>query len=99
MQTRKTSDDSSRDRVRASKRKSRLYAPNTSRPKPRSTHVRNKRKIHFHMNVDQWASEDRRAEESNILDHELAPTPSEEREDGPTPQEWHEYNSYWPNMH
>ena len=102
MPTRKTSDDS----IRASKlnnwHKSRCYAPNTSRPRSKSakpTHVRNKRKIHSQMNVDQWASEDRRAEESNIPDHELAPTPSEERKDGPTPREWHEYNSYWDNLH
>ena len=102
MSSRKTSNDS----IRASKlnnwHKSRCYAPNMSRPKPKPTkphHVHNKRKIHCQRYVDQWASEDRRAEESNIPDHELAPTPSEEREDGPTPQEWDEYNSYWDNLH
>ena len=71
----------------------------TSTSTSTSTHVCNKGMIHYRMNVDQWASEDRRAEESNIPDHELAPTPSEEREDGPTPQEWHEYNSYCDNLH
>ena len=105
MSSRKTSDVHRRARARASKRKNNNFAPNTGKPKPKSkskstsTHVCNKGMIHYRMNVDQWASEDRRAEESNIPDHELAPTPSEEREDGPTPQEWHEYNSYWDNLH
>jgi len=106
MSTRKTPGDHCRDRARASKRKKKNFAPNTGKPKPKSklksakpTHVCNKKKIYSQMNVCQWASEDRRAEESNIPDHELAPTPSEEREDGPTPQEWHEYNSYWDNLH
>ena len=103
MHTRKTSNhhSSSRSRTRASKRKNKNFAPNTGKPKPKSksksksTHVCNKGMIHYQMNVDKWASEDRRAEESNILDHELAPTPAEELEDGPTPQEWYEYYSYW----
>ena len=106
MPTRKTSTTYDRIRTRASKRKNENFAPNTGKPKPKSklkyakpTYVCNKRKIHSQMNVDQWESEDRRAEESNILDHELAPTPAEELEDGPTPQEWYEYYSYWDILH